>query len=44
MKVYAGEDPVTRKRHYLAETIQSGPNAKRLRRTGLIRLLRVRIR
>jgi integrase len=27
IRVYAGIDPVTRKRHYLTETIPPGPNA-----------------
>ncbi|MFG3298861.1 hypothetical protein [Micromonospora chersina] len=29
VKVYAGIDPITRKRHYLTETIPAGPTARK---------------
>lgn len=29
VRVYAGIDPVSKKRHYLVETVPSGPNAAR---------------
>jgi integrase len=27
VRVYAGQDPVSRKRHYLVETVPAGPGA-----------------
>jgi len=29
VRVYAGIDPVTKKKHYLTETVQAGPTAPR---------------
>lgn len=34
VKVYAGIDPVTKRRHYLTETIPAGPTAERLARAA----------
>lgn len=39
VRVYAGVDPVSKKRHYLTETIPSGPQAARLAEKARTRLL-----
>src|SRR5262249_13674061 len=39
VRVYAGQDPVTKKRHYLVETIPAGPNAARVAEKARTRLL-----
>ncbi|MFC7342078.1 tyrosine-type recombinase/integrase [Saccharopolyspora griseoalba] len=39
MKVYAGFDAVTKRRHYLRETVPAGPNAEREAEVVLTRLL-----
>jgi hypothetical protein len=39
VRVYAGIDPVTNKRHYLTEIVEPGPKAKRLAEDTRIRLL-----
>jgi integrase len=39
MKVYAGTDPVSGRRHDLTETIPPGPTAKRDSQKALTRLL-----
>jgi integrase len=39
VRVYAGIDPVTRKRHYLNETVPSGPGAEREAKKVLARLV-----
>lgn len=39
VRVYAGIDPVTKKRHYLNETVPSGPDAEREAKKVLVRLV-----
>ncbi|MGH3812640.1 MAG: integrase, partial [Pseudonocardiaceae bacterium] len=39
VKVYAGEDPLTGRRHYLRETIATGPTAAREAEQARARLL-----
>ena len=39
VKVYAGFDPVTKRRHYLRETVPAGPKAEREAEKVLTRLL-----
>lgn len=39
VKVYAGIDPVSKKKHHLVETIPAGPNADRLAEKARTRLL-----
>lgn len=38
VRVYAGSDPVTGRRHYLTETVPAGPTAQRLVRAARDRL------
>ena len=39
VKAYAGYDPVTKRRHYVSETIPAGPAAERQARAARDRLL-----
>ncbi|MFC0533169.1 hypothetical protein [Phytohabitans kaempferiae] len=39
VKVYAGTDPVTKRRHYLTETVPAGPQAQKLAEKARTRLV-----